>query len=549
MSRTKAKHPIKQTVLALITLIAFVLIIWSIHDIRFTFTAKEIRIHYEKMAQDAMVMLLYDSGEGFDEFNIQYVKAKAGSTSVKIQLAKEKIQRLKITFDEVQDQKLFIHSIQLASYFLQGEELLRHFQGEAGTTLTLKENNIIVQSKTAPSFNIINDFSPLITELENKMNFTRKTIIYVILLAFYVLFNLSSRFLSMPAISDLLAIPKWAMIFLFALLIWLPLIEMNLDLFPNRKTKEKRELAKKPKVRMTSLSQFPHQYESYFNDHFGLRSIFVHSNNYIKAKFLKTAPIPKLIIGKKGWIFYRSEKVNMGTTILDYRGLLPFSKEERSKIIQNIQTMQSRIEKRNMVFVFVIVPNKEAIYHNLLPSHIKPGKTRLSQIMDEKKSTAKINILDLREALFKQKKQTHQPLYYKGGTHWNHLGAFVGYKQIMNRLSNQFEDLKIFNLEDFIIKESKNSSHDHWLNFQDNRFYQFSLKKSTLTKKNSQKLIFFGDSFYEDIFEPFIKKSFTKAVFKHHNWENIDYDLIEKEKPDIVIYEIVERHLERILLH
>jgi hypothetical protein len=303
---------------------------------------------------------------------------------------------------------------------------------------------------------------------------------------------------------------------------------------------EKRSLAKNPTFNSDDLWNFPGKYENYFNDHFGLRNLLINWNNLLDIKLYKISPIPKVIIGKDGWLFYRSELAEDGNTIEDYQGRVLFTPGELQRIRENIELKANWCRQRGIYFLIVLVPNKETVYSEYMPAFIKRGKkTRLEQINAMSISDPKLPILNLTEALISRKKE--KQLYYKGGTHWNQYGAYYGYQAIMRRLSRKFPDLKPLPLGAFDEAFNKHSKVDHWFGFNEHREIILTLKASAaveLKPIKRRKVFIFRDSFikyyphfYQVHFKPFVQLSNRR----------FDPGFIEKGKPGIVIWEIVER--------
>jgi hypothetical protein len=78
-----------------------------------------------------------------------------------------------------------------------------------------------------------------------------------------------------------------SVIILFYLILLLPVIEMKLQLLPQKKNTENRKLNELPKFDINLLDPFPKQFEKFFDDHFGGRVLAVSFNNYLHKKILK----------------------------------------------------------------------------------------------------------------------------------------------------------------------------------------------------------------------------------------------------------------------
>jgi hypothetical protein len=305
---------------------------------------------------------------------------------------------------------------------------------------------------------------------------------------------------------------------------------------------EKRVLAKKPIFNPANPLLFPRQYTKFYNDHFSFRNLLIRWQNLIHVKLFEISPVPKVIIGKDGWLFYRSELQNDGNTIEDFEGNLLYSPAQLDKIKKNIEYKAAWFKRRNIVFLIILVPNKETIYSELLPSSIKKGKTRRQQLNELFKRNPHLPVMDITDELLKRKQS--EQIYYSGGTHWNQIGAYYGYKAIMSRLAKDAPNIPFltpFPIDAFNITVEENSPYDHWFGFHDHKHILLTLKPSIRKAskyRKKPKAIAFRDSFikyfphfYRNHFSPFLEIS-------NHGFS---FPLVKQQKPDLVIWEIIER--------
>lgn len=357
---------------------------------------------------------------------------------------------------------------------------------------------------------------------------------------------------------------KKATFIIFILALWMPFINMHVGIFPEGTSHEKRTPAKYPELQSLSLKNikgFLANYETYFNDNFGFRNTLINLNNWIHVNLFHMSLNDKLIVGKKGWIFYRSERVNDGRTINDYQGKIPFSNDQLEKIGLQLELITNQLRNMNIFFLVVIVPNKETIYSEYLPDSIKKfgNKTRLEQLSEALKHKSNIHFINLKEDLLNAKSKTKYHLYYRGGTHWNQYGAFYGYQRIIDYLTPFFPEMNPFSIDDFEIIPNENSATDSWFSFVKGYDFTFTPTLSrqidstsispynpdiAIVKKipNSRfpRLVMFRDSFGGNLI-PFMSEHFSRSLYLSADF--LDYEFIRQERPDIVILELVERYL------
>jgi len=175
------------------------------------------------------------------------------------------------------------------------------------------------------------------------------------------------------------------------------------------------------------------------------------------------------------------------------------------------------------------------------------------------KNDRNIEVIYPYDELIKEKKKGI--LYYKNDTHWDEQGAFIGYLSLMGRIKDDFPKLNIlkksyFNLQAVAhpIGDLSNmlgldkDNYGYYNSFVPKKNYSFKYLKNkgvdgVITKSPKKlKILIFRDSFTSAM-TPYISETFGNVEYVwDHNFNNFQ-DKIIKEKPDIVIHEIVERYI------
>ena len=121
--------------------------------------------------------------------------------------------------------------------------------------------------------------------------------------------------------SKKLIIPVFFLVLLF------PLTNSVFNIAPKSELVERRRLAGKPGFTLNSLFEFPGAYTRYYNDHFPLRDRFIFWNNLLRLKLFGISAIPKVLVGKQGWLFMH--EAGLGESTVDYyRSARLFSRRE-----------------------------------------------------------------------------------------------------------------------------------------------------------------------------------------------------------------------------
>jgi hypothetical protein len=354
---------------------------------------------------------------------------------------------------------------------------------------------------------------------------------------------------------------------MFVLALWLPLVDSGYHLDTSSATMENRRLAPFPAMpdRAAGIKTYFAGLESYFNDHFGFRNLLIRTHGYIRWHWLKQGST-EVLAGREGWLFYTGEN-----TLDSHLGLSFLTGQELEKWRQLLERRQRWLAKHGMKYLFVIAPDKESIYPEYLPSWAegRQVRTRLDQFVAYLQNHSNLPILDLRPALRAAK--TNDFIYIKTDTHWNALGAYFGYREIIRTLGQQLPGMAPLPLEDFDVRRAPDEAADlarflaqeHSMNEPN---YIFLIPRpplqtpeaiadvSILPKPwppNEQPLVInnparqyravvFRDSF-ASFLVPFLGQHFNRIVFVWQRSWNLD--VIRREQPDIVIDEMLERYL------
>lgn len=353
---------------------------------------------------------------------------------------------------------------------------------------------------------------------------------------------------------------------LFLGLILLPLLVSLLGHRESTAATEKREMAPQPpwKLALDSFGQFSNLFEKYYGDSFGLRENLIRWNNRLRIGLFGESPVRGVKLGKSGWLFYSDE-----WELEDYEDVTYFRQDELEKIRDTLEQRRKWLARRGIKFFIVVAPNKSTIYSEYLPQSIhKIGKqSRLDQLEAYLSNYPKIELIDLRKPLFSAKPEKR--LYDRTDTHWNDFGAFVGYRAIVERIKKELPNVGRLSADQFSVTEAserggdlaKMLSLDDLIREERIRFRpKFSPRavegrrdyadpasepgREMVVKETGDpslpKLVMFRDSFTWRLI-PYLSESFQSSVFI---WTHAFVpEIIEREKPDVVILECVERYL------
>jgi hypothetical protein len=348
------------------------------------------------------------------------------------------------------------------------------------------------------------------------------------------------------------------LIVLFMTLLWLPTLDSVFHFDWTAPRNENRAMADFPKrpAGWHGLQGYIAGLEAYFNDHFGCRKFLVRLSNKLK-KALKETTVLNVLVGKDGWLF-----ITDGDMIDHYSGRLLFTEAQLHNWQVLLEKRQKWLAQRGIAYVFVVAPDKHTIYPEELPDWVsKAGsQTKLDQFYSYMREHSTVPVLDLRGVVRSAKHAA--PTYFKTDTHWNHYGGFIGYQSLIRTIAGQLPamNLEPMPLSAFTPTNELQPGGDLagilGLNlFESNAWYlipkpglrQFNRKLSfqyvpdPIVIDNPQAIgraLFFRDSFATS-WRPFLGYNFSHVVMVWN--DELDATRIEREKPDIVVSEMVER--------
>jgi alginate O-acetyltransferase complex protein AlgJ len=308
------------------------------------------------------------------------------------------------------------------------------------------------------------------------------------------------------------------------------------------------------------VREFPDAFTRYFEDHFALRAPLVRAQADLRLRALRVSPSPSVIVGREGWLFYGEDGA-----VEEYAVAPSMSVEDLEVWRRTLQDIHDWLAEQGIAYVFVIAPDKHAIYPELMPRsiHRLANRSRIDQFVEHLRAHSSVNVLDLRPALLEAK--ARERLYHRTDTHWNDRGAFVAYQQIL--ASVQIPGLTAMPRSAFDGQEIRTEGLDlaGMLGLK-SRLQEVDLKLVPRTPRRARtveprvpdphgidarivterpgaglpRAVVYRDSFGSALI-PFLSEHFSRALYL---WEpDVDPRVIAEERPNVVIQEWVGRRL------
>ena len=273
------------------------------------------------------------------------------------------------------------------------------------------------------------------------------------------------------------------------------------------------------------------------------------------------SPTTAVLKGKDGFFFYADDKATE-----DFASDDPLTPEAISNWRTAIVRAERWLRARKIAYVFTLAPDKHAIYPEEMPSTIVPvgAMSRTDQLYG---SLNDLGILvDVRPALAAAK--ARERIYFKTDTHWNDRGAQVAYEAIVNAARSQVPAIPPawtraeFDPTVTMVEAGdlagmmglRRAMREEDLSLRPKRprlarvvdpagageLDELGRLVTEIPNSTLPRAVIFRDSFTSRLV-PFLSEHFSRAVYL---WQNdFDAQVVDAEKPDIVIQEIVGRHL------
>jgi alginate O-acetyltransferase complex protein AlgJ len=326
---------------------------------------------------------------------------------------------------------------------------------------------------------------------------------------------------------------------------------------------ENRELATFPQVdrSLTSIAAFPGGFSDWFEDHFGFRSTLVRWYGESRLYGLHVSPSAAVVKGDRGWFFYGDDKA-----IEDYANVEPLTDAALANWRSAVLRARDWLKARHIAYVFTIAPDKHVIYADEMPSTIvRVGElSRADQVFT---AIQDLGIaVDVRGVEFDAR--SRERTYQQTDTHWNDRGALVAYQQIIAAVRARVPATPpAWKREDFRAVDRVVEGLDlagmmglkRVLREVDLTLVPVRSRRARVVDPagaaptdelgrivteiddpSLPRAVIFRDSFTSRLV-PFLSEHFSRAVYL---WQNdFDAQVVQQEHPDVVIQEIVGRHL------
>ncbi|MEO8536208.1 MAG: hypothetical protein ABI533_01685 [Betaproteobacteria bacterium] len=191
---------------------------------------------------------------------------------------------------------------------------------------------------------------------------------------------------------------------------------------------------------LSPLGAWPAAFEQAFADRFGARARLLQLHNRVQVRAFGVPASPNVVIGRDGWLYFLGED----GTAFDryYRGTLPVPDAELTAVVAEFRRRAAFLAGEGIAYVVTVAPDKSTIYDEHLPRWATRvvSRTPLDRLVDEIHADGSLRFVDLRAPLRDAKTREH--VYFATDSHWNLLGAAVAYRALMREVSDALPSLR-----------------------------------------------------------------------------------------------------------
>lgn len=325
---------------------------------------------------------------------------------------------------------------------------------------------------------------------------------------------------------------------------------------------ENRRLAERPH-RPASLGEayhLPRMLVEYFKDHFALRAELIRRQAKAKVNWLRSSSSPQVLLGREGWLFHTGDN-----EIELFTRAEPFTSEGLEEWRRFLEALRDWAGRRGASFVVVFVPEKQTIYPELMPDGLRPARapSRLDQLTEYMKARSDVRVVDLRPALLEAKAANQ--IYLRTDTHWNELGVLAGYQTLASELNRGFDAPPPLKESDFGVTPDTYSGDLAGMlglnGVMKETRPRLKLVRparariegvcgdvgqcdSKIEGASLPRVVMYRDS-ASSYLVPLLAEHFSRGVYVwDRDWKFSDA-LMDSEHPDVLVLEMVERHLRK----
>lgn len=266
----------------------------------------------------------------------------------------------------------------------------------------------------------------------------------------------------------------------------------------------------------------------------------------------------KVVEGRSGRLFLANDDNDALKQFTGERVIEDSTLDRWSKLLQG---RYERLRGLEADYFFLVPPDSHAVYPDELPEGVTSAPERTIDLFVRRmeREHVPVPIIYPLERLRAEEREGRRG-YAETDSHWNDFGAFVAYECLMDQVERVTPVRRIARSEVVFQQSIATGDLGYKLDPVRNSEYTWALVRNAsarLIYDNQVEnrggfvvtecpaappvtCVLFGDSFSYHMLK-FLSESFRKLILAHT--PRVDFDLVERERPAVVLTMVVERHL------
>ncbi len=256
-----------------------------------------------------------------------------------------------------------------------------------------------------------------------------------------------------------------------------------------------------------------------------------------------------VVFGENNWLFYSNDN-----SLDYYRGINLPTESEMQSYVDRAKIVSDYFKSQGKDFVIMIMPNKEQIYTEYMPTGIKVHSQtkKLDMVNDYFAEKSDVKFLYPKQALLDAKR--NYQVYYKQDTQWSRAGGYFGTLELLDMLGIARAEAALTQVETSsradlakMLLQTPIKDVDYDCVYRAEIKHSVTLSDEVFTavtdNPNGRKMVLLGDSFRENMIDVLCKE-FSQSVLAHRSRFNVSYNYFNEEisAADVVIFQAVERY-------
>jgi hypothetical protein len=344
-------------------------------------------------------------------------------------------------------------------------------------------------------------------------------------------------------------------------LLFLDTAPAKLSVRENRMLQEFPAFAEHPDLSLVQrLARFAQEFEEYIKDRIGFRLDLVAIGQDIEALFepvVYTDGGLYFVNGRQGHKYFA---YNQGWMIKKFQGEPLLTDEELEAVAAMLNQISACLKERDIPMIVFFCPDKDSVYPEYYPSIFKQAEPPipLDAVTDYMRENVDADVYNIKDTLISYKDEYMTYNKAEGDLeHYNAIGAFIEYQELIKHVQKYFPDLKMMSFDDVTISYGEDgvpsvemnnmsrvwelsesffaglpeaASHWHYVGFAND--------------EASPTALFIRDSYYDfGGYGVFTAANFRYSIGIHYSYIANYKEIIDLFQPDVVIVEVAERQL------